>query len=81
MGESDYRQLKDMGVKSQLNFFSLTGAYGSHIRQKTEWLLNKAYYELTGGDVHGFGILERFVDKKTVDRENDATHTKITLFK
>lgn len=33
MSESDYRQLIDMGVKFQLNLFSLTGAYGKQQKE------------------------------------------------
>ena len=52
MGESDYRQLKEMGVKLQLNLFSIVGAYGKHIQEKAEQLLKFGVYDLIGSDLH-----------------------------
>lgn len=41
MEESDYRQLKGLSVKFQLNLFSLVGAYGTEVRKKARWLMKK----------------------------------------
>lgn len=58
MGEPDYRRLKDMGVKFQLNLFSLTGAYGTGVRKKAEWLMKNGLYDLAGSDTHSLAVLE-----------------------
>ena len=39
MDESDYRQLKDMGVKFQINLPSIAGMYGNRIKKKAMFLL------------------------------------------
>ena len=64
MSESDYRQLIDMGVKFQLNLFSLSGAYGARIRKKAEWLMKNGFYDLLGSDVHRFMILKEAIYKQ-----------------
>lgn len=43
MDESDYRQLKDMGVKFQINLPSIAGMYGNRIKKKAMFLMSKEY--------------------------------------
>ena len=64
MDEDDYRQLKEMNVKFQLNLFSLVGAHGIEVRKKAEWLLKNGFYDLTGSDTHGLAVLEANIYKK-----------------
>lgn len=52
MGEKDYQKLKDMGVKFQLNLFSLDGYYGEKAKRTADSLLKTGAYELTGTDIH-----------------------------
>lgn len=52
MEKEDYRRIKDMGVKLQLNLFSIVGAYGKHIQEKAEQLLKFGVYDLIGSDLH-----------------------------
>ena len=52
MNESDYHKLKSMGIKFQLNLFSLVGAYGKTAKNKAEWMLKHRFYNLTGSDTH-----------------------------
>ena len=56
MNENDYRQLKEMKVKFQLNLFSLVDAYGIEARKKVEWLLKNNFYDLAGSDTHRLGV-------------------------
>ena len=50
MGESDYQQLKDMGVKFQFNLPSIAGMYGNRIKKKAMLLLKrKGYYSYRNG--------------------------------
>jgi len=62
MGQKDYRCLKDMGVRFQLNLFSLTGLYGKEAQRKAEWLSKKGYYDLVGTDTHGKKMLRTYFD-------------------
>lgn len=52
MEKEEYRRIKDMGVKLQLNLFSIVGAYGKHIQEKAEQLLKFGVYDLIGSDLH-----------------------------
>lgn len=52
MSFGDYDRLKSMGIKFQLNLFSLFGFYGSYAQQKARQLLNKGHYNLCGTDLH-----------------------------
>ena len=52
MHEDDYVRLKGMGVKFQVNLFSLFGAYGLHAAKKSEWLLKKGFNDMFGSDTH-----------------------------
>ena len=66
MDESDYRQLKDLNVKFQLNLFSLTGAYGTEIRKKAGWLLKEGLYYLLGTDTHNCRLYETMILTATI---------------
>ncbi len=57
MEEEDYRQLKDKGVKLQLNLFSLAGIYGKTVQKKAGWLQKEGLYDLQGSDLHSVDIL------------------------
>lgn len=52
MEKEEYRRIKDMSVKLQLNLFSIVGAYGKHIQEKAEQLLKFGVYDLIGSDLH-----------------------------
>ncbi len=73
MGKSDYAKLKDLGVKLQLNLFSLVGAYGFEAKKKAEWLIQQSLYDYIGSDVHSLGFvrdnISRTVQNKAARRE------------
>ena len=52
MTEKDYKKLKAMGVKLQLNLASLAGRYGAPEQKKAEWLVKKDMYSVVGSDTH-----------------------------
>jgi tyrosine-protein phosphatase YwqE len=64
MKEKEYRTLKTMSVRFQLNLLSLTDAYGKHAREKAEWLLNGNFYEISGSDIHNIGMCKSLLSKK-----------------
>lgn len=69
MSESNYRKLKNMGVKFQLNIFSLVGLYGSEAKEKSTWLLQTDFYDLQGSDVHSREMWETATyEKKILER-------------
>lgn len=48
----DYRRLKELGVRLQLNLLSLDGMYGPEVRQKARALLRAGLYDHYGTDLH-----------------------------
>lgn len=52
MNQKRYTELKDNGIRFQLNLSSLAGAYGSEAKDKALWILKKEYYNLVGSDLH-----------------------------
>ena len=52
MNMNDYKSLKSQGVLFQLNFLSMTGAYGRFAKEKAIQLLLNGYYDFTGSDFH-----------------------------
>ena len=62
MEDKDYRQLKSMDVRFQLNLLSLAGAYGKDARKKAQTLLKKGMYDYAGTDIHRHDRLEMLMD-------------------
>lgn len=79
MGESDYQQLKDMGVKFQLNLFSLTGAYSAGVKKKAEWLMKNGFYDLAGSDTHGLSVLKSTIYKQKLPQTDHEQLFKADL--
>ncbi len=52
MEKDKYKQLKSMGVKFQLNIFSLIGLYGKTAQKKSSYLLKSGLYDAMGSDLH-----------------------------
>lgn len=49
---SGYKELKDMGVKFQLNALSLLGHYGPMVKKKATEMLSRGMYDRVGSDIH-----------------------------
>ncbi len=64
MSDKDYARLREMGVKFQLNLFSLAGMYGKAVKQKAETFLQKRMYDRVGSDIHSREGLETFLNSK-----------------
>ncbi len=62
MDHSDYKQLKEMGIKFQLNILSPLGYYGKDAKAKALWLLKHSMYDMKGSDLHR---LEAFTEAIT----------------
>lgn len=76
MGEPDYRQFKDMGVKFQLNIPSIAGMYGSQIREKALRLLSDKAIDYTGTDIHQYGMLPKLICTGITKRERKCIDSK-----
>lgn len=66
MRKDEYLQLKTMGVKFQLNLFSLMGMYGKEAQQKANRLQKMGMYEYTGTDIHRLETLETALQTKVL---------------
>lgn len=66
MEKDEYLQLKTIGVKFQLNLFSLMGMYGKEAQQKANRLQKMGMYEYTGTDIHRLETLETALQTKVL---------------
>lgn len=69
MDKKVYLKLKTMGVKFQMNLFSLTRAYGEDALRKCRMLLAEGMYDLAGTDTHNLAMFSRFVAEKRLSKE------------
>lgn len=76
MGEPDYRRLKDMDVKFQLNIPSIAGMYGSHIRGKALRLLSDKAINYTGTDIHQYDMFQKLICTGITKRERKCIDSK-----
>lgn len=72
MDESDYRKLRDKGVKMQLNYVSLVGGYGETARKKSIWLLKNGYIDVVGSDIHRLKSNQTLIAEKPAKKEHLA---------
>lgn len=68
-GEKGYRELIDMGVTLQLNYPSLLGFYGSHVRKRAEMLLGKGMYTIAGSDCHRYRVFMQAKELKELGKK------------
>ena len=52
MNKERYKELKNNGIRFQLNLSSVAGAYGSEAKDKALWLLKQNFYNIVGSDLH-----------------------------
>lgn len=52
MDEKKYKELRDRGIRFQLNYLSLLGGYGTFAQAKSEWLLKNEMIDVIGSDIH-----------------------------
>jgi tyrosine-protein phosphatase YwqE len=69
MGEKEYSKLHGMGVRLQLNYPSLLGYYGGHVKAKAELILKKGWYDLAGSDVHRLRSLRHILEEKVLKKD------------
>lgn len=63
-----YRELKDKGVRFQLNLMSLEGHYGPVVKEKAQKLLSLGLYDCCGSDLHRMEHAE-IIDSIELSRE------------
>ena len=78
MDNNDYEQLKEMHVKLQLNIPSLIGFYGYEAKKKSEWLIKRGYYDITGYDLHSPRALQ-FILKGEISKKSLKALSSLTM--
>jgi len=69
MDAEKYENIKEMGVKFQLNITSLIGAYGNQVKERAEYLLNEGYYNYSGSDAHSYHAIQRAFEHKSLKKD------------
>lgn len=69
MNNDEYRQLREEGIKFQLNLVSLAGGYGRTVKKKAEWLLKEGFYNVCGSDLHCENAIEYIKECKLNNRQ------------
>ena len=68
-----YRELKEKGVRFQLNLMSLEGHYGPVVRDKARKLLSEGLYDFCGSDLHRKEHAHIIQDIELARQELDGT--------
>ena len=69
MDAEKYENIKEMGVKFQLNVTSLIGVYGNQVKERAEYLLNEGYYNYSGSDAHAYHAIQRAFEHKSLKKD------------
>lgn len=64
MGIKEYKELKEMDIRFQLNLGALVGIYGPGVKKKAERLLKEGMYNLYGNDIHSLHFLQVEINGK-----------------
>lgn len=72
MEKEDYKRLKTLGVKFQLNLFSLVGAYGKIAQKKALTMQKNRLCEFIGLDLHRKETLNDIMQKRFVKINADS---------
>ena len=79
MDAEKYENIKEMGVKFQLNITSLIGAYGKQVMERAEYLLNEGYYNYSGSDAHSYHAIQRTFEHKALNKKTvEAIHQHLS---
>ena len=69
MDRSDYETLKKQNIKFQLNYLSLVGVYGTHVKEKAAYLLKDGMYDYVGSDIHHLAWYQKNIQLKKLNKK------------
>ena len=69
MGDKEYSRLHSMGVRFQLNYPSLLGHYGEHVREKAAKILKNGWYDMAGSDCHRLRSISFLLKDKVLKKD------------
>ncbi len=61
MSMQEYEELHEKGIKFQLDYMSVLGAYGREVQERAVSLLKKRYYTIVGSDIHDLAAFDRWI--------------------
>lgn len=64
MDDDDYKLLKSMNTKFQLNLFSLHGIYGKEAQKRAQRLQKQGMYDFIGTDLHKIETLRLYTNRQ-----------------
>lgn len=80
----DYKHLKSVGCKFQMNLFSLIGYYGKEVKNLSMKLLEDNFYDFVGSDIHKKRDLDFYqnfqISKKTAEQLSYLLNNNESLF-
>ena len=69
MGEKEYARLRGMGVRFQMNYPSMLGYYGEHVKEKAAMILKKGWYDMAGSDCHRVRAIKHQLTDKVLKKD------------
>lgn len=69
-GKEDFRDLKRMGCKFQLNMLSLAGYYGKPVKKNAKSLIRENMIEFAGTDLHHIHQIKYLKNEKLINEIN-----------
>lgn len=78
--EKDFKTLHEMGVRFQLNLGSITGYYGETAKKKSEFILKKGWYTMSGSDCHRLSSLKQQHAHKSLSSDTIRRLQQILYF-
>ena len=77
MSDKDYERLHNMGVRLQLNYPSLLGYYGGHVKEKAAKILKNGWYDMAGSDFHKYRSVTRLLADKALKKDGAESLRKL----
>ena len=69
MDMDDYRRLRVMGCRLQMNLPSIVGFYGESARARAISILNQGWYSMVGSDCHRFRAIQAQYEARELKKE------------
>ena len=66
-----------MGVRLQLNYPSLLGYYGGHVKEKAVKILKNGWYDMAGSDFHKYRSVTRLLADKALKKDGAESLRKL----
>ncbi|MEG1842149.1 MAG: CpsB/CapC family capsule biosynthesis tyrosine phosphatase [Alistipes sp.] len=79
MNVSEYDKLKNCDYLFQLNLLSLSGIYGSQVKRRALYLLERGMYDLIGSDIHNLDLFKNHIGEIRLSKSEHRNLMSINL--